>query len=467
MKKQNKFTKILALLYVIVNVIFVVQLFKLGTLPTKYNIILTVILLLFVTVILLGIFKSKKKFIKNFYKTLLVIISIALIVANAYMYKYGSFLDIVTDGLKKTEVVSVVVRKDSDYNSLEDVSDLVFGIEDEHEAIVTEAIGDFEKQLGKGIQTTDYETYQSLGSALLNSELEVIIMNEAFRNFIQDEHPDFDDQTKVIAKFEKVVDLVKTDVNVTKDTFTVLISGIDVYGDISNNARSDVNILATVNPKTKQILLTSIPRDYYLPISCQNNNMDKLTHTGIWGVDCTMGTLGNLFGIDVDLYARVNFSSLINVVDAVGGVTVHNDNAFSAQGFDFPYGEVYLDGEKSLAFVRDRYHQVDGDLARGRNQMKVLTAVINKMLSPALITNFNSILGSLEGTFQTNMSSRDINSLVQMQLNDMASWNIEQMQVLGTGASDYSYALGGNYYVMYPDMSTVNPVIEAMNKLYE
>ncbi len=473
MKRHGKFIKFLAILYLILNTVFVYQLLKLGTLPYKYSLVLIGSLVIFALILLSGAFRSRRKLVRGFNKFLLIILSFTLAVANGYMYKYGSFLDVVTDGLKKKEVVSVIARKDSPYEDLEDVKDLVFGIEDEHEKIVFEAINDFETKLNKEILIEDSENYQALASELLNQTHEVIIVNEAYRKFILEEVSDFSDNTKVIATYEKEVELYKSDVNVIKETFTVLISGIDVYGAIENNARTDVNILATVNPNTKEVLLVSIPRDYYLPLACQNDNMDKLTHTGIYGIDCTMDTVGTLFDVEVDFFARVNFSSLINVIEAVGGVTVFNDWEFNVGDTHFPYGDIELNGETALMFVRDRYNHPDGDLARGRNQMKVMEAIIQKMLSPALITNFNSILSTLEGTFQTNMSSKDINSLVRMQLNDMASWEINKMQVAGEGGTDYSYALGDYAYVMYPNYdipndysSTVNEVKDEIKKLF-
>lgn len=464
MNKNKRFNNILAILYITLNIVFIYQIFKLATLPFKYNLIISAILALFVFLLVLGLYKSKKKFMRSFNKFLVILISLGLLVANLYMYKFGSFLNKVTDGLQKKEVVSVIVRKDSNYETLEDVANLVFAIEDEHEPIVFEALEDFEKQLNQELIIKDSENYQILAQELLNEDHEVIVVNEAYRNFIHDEIPDFDEQTKVIAKFEKVEDIASSNKSVTKETFTVLISGIDVYGDIANNARTDVNILATVNPQTKEILLTSIPRDYYLPLACRDDNLDKLTHTGIYGIDCTMDTVGRLFDVEIDFYARVNFSSLINVVDAVGGVNVYNDWAFSVGDQHFPVGDIYLDGDLALMFVRDRYNHPDGDLARGRNQMKVMEAIINKMASPALITNFNSILSTLEGTFQTNMSSKDINSLVRMQLNDFATWDIKQIQVAGTGATDYSYALGDYAYVMYPNYDISNEYYTTVNE---
>lgn len=457
MKKTNRF-KLFYTLYFIVNVVTLYQIYSLSPLPHKYNYLIGGLLVVIALAIYYGVFRSKKRFLNSMSKSLLILLSLVMIIGNLLLYKYGSFLGNIAGGLEKNDLISVVVRKDSPYEKLNDVADLTFGIEDENEEIVHEGIDNFNQQLNTNIATSEYKNYGELANALLSEQIEVIIINEAYRNFIEDDYSDFSENTKVIAQYKKTTQIKKPTLKVDEDVFTMMISGIDVYGAISNNSRSDVNIMAVINPKTKKILLVSIPRDYYLPMTCKNGAMDKLTHTGIYGIDCTMDTVGALFDVDIDYYTRVNFSSLVNVVDTIGGVTVYNDHPFSAGQYSFPVGENYLDGAKSLVFVRDRYHQVDGDLARGRNQVKVLTAIINKIASPALITNFNSILNSLEGSFQTNLSKDDISSLVRLQLNDPTAWDIIQEQVGGTGASDYSYALGGNYYMMYPDLAKVDVI---------
>lgn len=467
MKNNKNTSKYLYIIYLLINLVFLVQVFKLGMLPTKYILIVAAILIIIALLLYVGLIKSKKSKPVKISKGIAVILSIFLIVANLYLYRGGSFINKISGGLEKRDTVSVIVRKDSPYETLEDVKNLTFVFEDDNESIVMDAIADYKTRLGQDISIQAVDSYVDMANELLNGGFEVMILNEAYRNIINDDVPNFDEETRIIGEFTQTTVIQNSDVSVTKDTFAVMISGIDVYGSISNNSRSDVNILAVVNPVDKKMVLVSIPRDYYVPFTCNGGIKDKLTHTGIRGVDCTMNTVGQLFGIEVDFYARVNFSSLINVVNAVGGVTVYNDAAFSAGKYNFPAGENYLDGEKALVFVRDRYHQADGDSGRGRNQVKVLTAIINKMISPSLITNFNSILGSLEGSFQTNLSSSQINSLVKMQLNDMSGWDIIQEQVTGTGGSAHSPGTGRNQYMMFPNMQSVAEVKQIIMSLYK
>lgn len=465
--KTKKSNVILYAIYAVLNFIFVFQLLKLSTLPNLYNLVIIGIIAFLMLIIFYSQFKKNKTFLSKAGKVLMILLSIILLVVNVYVYRAGSFLNTISSGGTKNETVSVIVKKDSEYENLEDVQDLVFGKEDENEEIVLEAIDEFEDKLNKTINIQEFSDYPTLANALLDDEIEVIILNEAFRNIVEDEIESFTEDTKVIYEYNKKTILKKSEVKVDKESFTVMISGIDVYGSINNNSRSDVNILATINPVRKEVLLVSIPRDYYLPLGCQTGALDKLTHSGIYGIDCTMETVGKALDTEIDFYARVNFNSLINVVNAVGGVTVHVDAPFSAGEYSFPVGENYLDGPKALTFVRDRYHQEGGDRGRGKNQMKVVSALIDKMTSPAIITNYTSVLSSLEGSFQTDMSTNDITSLVKLQLNDMSGWNITEYQVDGTGASDYSYALGHNAYVMYPDQATLDQAIALINNTME
>lgn len=458
MKKKFNLFKVIFAVYVLSSIAIIIQMMKLNEVLPVINYIALGLLVVLGLALYHGIFKNKSKIARNLSKFLIVVLGAVLVFSNVYVYKYGLIMNNILGQDNKIDTVSVIVKESSSYRSLKDVKDLDFVIEDAQEDIVTEAIESFKSDLGQEISTIEEDNYIKMAEDLESGKYEVIVVNEAYRNFIEDEIPEFSKSTRVIKTYSKTTEMAKSDKNVTQDVFSVMISGIDVYGNISNNARSDVNILAVVNPNTKKIVLVSIPRDYYLPFTCKNNTMDKLTHTGIYGVDCTMGTVGALFERDVDYFVRVNFTSLVTVVDTIGGVDVYNENAFSTGEYSFPQGQNHLNGAQSLSYVRDRKHQADGDSGRGRHQVDVLTAIINKMLTPAQLMNFNGLMNALDGSFQTNLSNDEINSLVKMQLKDGANWDIIQEQVSGTGARDFSYALGGNYYVMYPDMSSVERV---------
>ena len=250
---------------------------------------------------------------------------------------------------------------------------------------------------------------------------------------------------------------------ITKEPFVVYLSGVDTRGDLTEKARSDVNILAAVNPVTKQVVLINTPRDYYVDLA-GTNSKDKLTHAGLYGVQTSMDTLGNLYGVDVQHYIRINFAGFINIVDALGGVDVYSDQAFTSVGspgyYDpttFAEGWNHLDGKAALAFARERHAFKTGDVQRGINQMKVIDAMLNKIKSPALLMGFSKIMDSAADCFVTSLSQNQISALVRMQLSDFAEWNIESYTVTGSsGSSTKCYsAKGQKLYVMKPDESSV------------
>lgn len=251
---------------------------------------------------------------------------------------------------------------------------------------------------------------------------------------------------------------------ITKEPFVVYLSGVDNRGELTENARSDVNILAVVNPVTKQAALINTPRDYYVDLA-GTESKDKLTHAGLYGVETSMATLGNLYGVDVDHYIRINFVGFISIIDAIGGVDVYSDQAFTSVGspgyYDpttFAEGWNHLDGKSALAFARERHAFKTGDIQRGINQMKVIDAMANKLKSPTLLMSFSKLMDAAADCFVTSFSQEQISALVRMQLGDLASWDIQSYTVTGSGAKSskcYS-AKGQSLYVMKPDENSVN-----------
>lgn len=255
---------------------------------------------------------------------------------------------------------------------------------------------------------------------------------------------------------------------ITKEPFVVYLSGVDTRGELTEKARSDVNILAVVNPKTKQVALINTPRDYYVDLA-GTNSKDKLTHAGLYGVETSMETLGNLYGVEVTDYIRINFAGFMSIVDALGGVDVYSDQAFTSVGspgyYDptsFVEGWNHLDGKAALAFARERHAFASGDIQRGIDQMKVIDAMLNKIKSPALLMNFSKLMDAASDCFVTSLSQDQISALVRMQLSDFAEWDIQSCTVTGSsGTSTKCYsAKGQKLYVMKPDESSVNKAKE-------
>ena len=274
---------------------------------------------------------------------------------------------------------------------------------------------------------------------------------------IEESIEDYSSQVKIIYQYGIETEIVKEEVDLSS-AFSIYISGIDVEGSISKSSRSDVNIIMTVNPDTKQILLTSTPRDFYVEIpEVSGGAKDKLTHAGIYGVDASMRTLEQLYGIDIAYYARVNFTSVVNIVDALGGIEVESEHSFTAKsGHSFAEGTNYLNGEEALAFARERKSFASGDRQRGKNQEAVIEAVLNKVMSPAILRSANQIIASVSDCVETNMSRDEMTELINMQLDDPAIWSIESQAADGSGSKGPCYSSGSqNLYIMIPDETIV------------
>ena len=266
---------------------------------------------------------------------------------------------------------------------------------------------------------------------------------------------------------EEIIDISK-DVNVTKDVFTIFVSGIDTTGRVSTVSRSDVNMLVTVNPVTKDILMTSIPRDYYVTLA-NKGKKDKLTHAGLGGVENSVKTIENFMGIDINYYAKVNFTSLVKIVDALGGITVESPYNFTTLhgNYQIVKGQNKMDGAKALGFVRERYSLPHGDGDRVQNQQRVLKAMLNKAMSPAIITNYSKLLKSIDGSFETNMSANEITDLIQMQLNDMTAWTFHSTMVGGNSKlmTGGAYMPNVKLYYNIPDQASIDRAANMIKKM--
>lgn len=460
------------LIYAIFTIAFLVQLFIVDVVPTKYTIPLIIVLVL----LLLGMYflqlgKKVNKVNKVLGKILIVILCVILGFGNWYLFTTSSAFNKMTNDNTQTDVVSIVVLNSKGYKELNELTGKKIGkIAIGDTSPIEQAYAELGKDLNQSFTTVAYKSYQTYADDLFNGKVDAIMVNESSRGLLEDANSNFTKDTTVIKKYTytKETKDISKNVKVTQEPFSIYITGIDTYGSISSVSRSDVNMIVTVNPKTHQILMTSIPRDYYIPQTCQGGQTDKLTHTGIFGVDCTLESVEDFFGIELNYYARVNFSSVVDIVNALGGVTIDNPVSFVASDgtYSYPAGMVNMDGEMALRFARERYNLADGDRDRGRNQMRVITAMINKMISPTIITRYTSIMSAVSGSFQTNMSNSEMTSLIKMQIDDMSGWDIKQIAVSGVGnSSAWSPANGFPSWVMEPDLNTVNNAVSLIKKV--
>ncbi|WP_343208331.1 LCP family protein [Anaerolentibacter hominis] len=465
--KKRKWGFILSGVQVIISFVLFGLIAKLNVLQLKYMVILAAVILFVDVYVVMSQFSRKLHWVG---KVCSVLLCCLLLLGSSYLSKAHSTLDHVTEKEDQVDEMSVVVLKDNAAEALSDIADRPFGIQAAVDRDHTDqTIEDINKALKTEIQIKEFEDVEPLVQALYDKDVEAIIINEAFRNMILENHENFDKDTRILDAYTKKEDLqieVKEQ-EVTEEIFHVYLSGIDTYGSISNTSRSDVNIIATVNPMKKQILLTTTPRDYYVTTTVSGTMPDKLTHAGIYGVDCSIGTLETLYGIDISYYVKVNFTGFIKIVDALGGVTVHSDYNFRSDwGPSFVKGDNHVNGEQALAFARERHHLPGGDNQRGKDQQYLLKAIFEKATSPSIIKNFNKVMDSVAESVKTNMPSSDITKLMKMQLNDMASWEIVMVQATGSNSSARTYSIPSkNQYVMRPDLNSVEVIKEMLKQM--
>ena len=373
------------------------------------------------------------------------------------------------------QVTAVIVMKEDDATELGDTKGYRFGVLSNRDQANTQQILSAMKEGMGEIKTAEYETPAAMADALYDDEVQAIILNEGYIPLLteQENYKDFSDRTRILYEYvtEHEITPVKPSGNITKNPFMVYCSGSDERdSDINAKSRSDVNILAVVNPKSRQILLINTPRDYYLPLAF-NGEMDKLTHAGLYGVQETMAVLDNLYGTETAYYGRINFWGLIDIVDALGGIDVYSDYAFTTGAGDvagyadrtykYEEGWNHMNGIEALTFSRERYAFSDGDNQRGKNQMKVIQAIIEKATSPSVLANYQDLLKALSDNFITNISYDQISDLVKMMQKDGFSWNIQSVSAregYGDNMQPCYSSYGQMLYVMPPDYDYINTI---------
>ena len=346
------------------------------------------------------------------------------------------------------------------YTNLSDYANLQFitqsSVDQENQSF---AIDEIKKKLDKDdLWLNETENIWKAVEALYNDEGQALILNTAYVDTIEEEYGSFSEDTFVVDYFTKTEEKEQVKViDVTKDPFSFFVAGSDSRNArLSRVTRTDVDIICTVNPNTKQIMIVSLPRDSYIENPAVYNGMDKLTHMGIYDITNSLDALSQYLDMDLDKYVLVNFNTYKEIVDALNGVDVNNPYAFSGLGHSFPAGQIHLNGDAALAYVRERYSLANGDFGRNEHQVIVLKAIISKMLSPDVITNFSSLMDALDGTFLTNISTSSIWKLANMQINDMASWDIIQYHVTGDVGSAECVSMPGMLLsVVYPTDSQI------------
>ena len=470
--RKKRFRASVNIISLIIGILFVISMITmyslvtyLNILPAKFFIPFTIVSLLFTLLVgfMLCNFKIKKG-IKIFFSVIgILVVVVSAVVLNYAIHTFDFLKDISNADLKITEKYYVMVKADSPYNSLEDIATFTMGTFNENTNIYQNAI----KKLNELVEVTLVECDSSIQNVdnLLSGESTSILLSNLHKEQYEEEHKDFEKQIKILETIEVETDHKENEVvtikPVSEDVMTIYISGIDTYGGINLRSRSDVNMLVTVNKKNHEILLTSIPRDYYVQLHGTYGNKDKLTHAGIYGINMSVQTIQDFLGIDINYYVRVNFSTLEAVVNSIGGVDVYSDITFRPthhQSVIIRQGMNHMDGRTALAFARERYAYSDGDRHRVRNQQEVLKGIINKATSDvSILTRYTTLLNNISGYFQTNVDMTEVADIVKIQLNEMPSWTIKQYSLDGTGSSQPTHSMGATpLYVMIPNQDTIN-----------
>ena len=482
MKEQSIISKVLSILLSILLVLssfyLLYELIKINVLPTKLLFLVTIVFVLLDAIFILLLCHYSKGVVS---KIVCVILSLLLTVSSCfggyYISKTGSLLTSITSVTKHAKnTVSVVVKQSSDIKNKSQLNDVSVGT---LRTIGTQGSKKALKELsndGIVMEQKEYDSLNVLLEAFYNGEVESIIINESSRSQILDmeSYADFDNNTRVIYQTSYKVentDKAKSVTDITSKPFNVLISGSDTRGGFDENGRSDVIMVATVNPKTSTILLTSVPRDFYVTTACDAGDgcmegaLDKITHTGIHGTNTTKRTVEKLLGIEINYTFKVGFDTVTDLVDAVGGVdvTVAPGYAFSNSDVTVHEGVNHLNGHDALEYARERYAYAEGDRQRTKNQQQVLMGIVNEATKPSVITKYASIMDAMSNTFSTTMSNDEISDLIKYQINNNPKWKMEQYMVDGTGDTLMCAELGDAAYVMVPDQSTVKTAKDKIN----
>lgn len=444
-------------IYVLLGGFLLFLIFRHNILAFRYLNVITaaVVILVALASLLLIIYRKAEKF-TIFFLTLAILVSSVSFFALQQFVGFTSHINSTSNYSEYS--MSVVVLKESDVHNVTQL-DSVTGPTDTDNENIQKLIADIKTSQSKELTVEQSTSYLAAYKSLVSGEAKAIVLNSVFENIIESEYPDYASKIRKIYTKNITKEVAAPKVSKNK-SFNVYVSGIDTYGPISSVSRSDVNILMTVNQDSKKILLTTTPRDSYVPIADGGNNQkDKLTHAGIYGVDSSIHTLENLYGVDINYYVRLNFTSFLKLIDLLGGVDVYNDQEFTSRHgkFHFPVGNVHLDSEQALGFVRERYSLADGDRDRGRNQQKVIVAIIQKLTSTEALKNYSDIIQGLQDSLQTNMPIETMMDLVNAQLESGGSYKVNSQDLKGTGQMGLpSYAMpDSNLYMMEIDDSSL------------
>ena len=464
-KKLFKVTGIIWIITILILVLFTYTMLSINMIPDKY-LLPGFITILAIHLIYLLCIKLKKKTITIIFSIIVILLSLLELFI---IFKFSDTLSFLRFNFGKSKITytyNLIAKKDNNNNDICNITTYYYKDLDDDSKLMNKVN---ENKCNKDIKNYDGNVFDLLNSVV--KEDKVVLVSSAFYEVMIDNDENYESNTKIIATYTIEVEEEEhnVDKDITKDSFLLFINGIDTRsGKLPARSLSDVNILMAVNPTKKEILMVATPRDYYVQIHGTKGLKDKLTHSGTYGgVKSTMATLEDLYDLKIDHYIRVNFNMVINLVDAIGGITLYNDQnyditCYTNRSCTFKPGNNTVDGKCALAFARERKSYATGDKHRGENQEQVISKVFDKITSSStLINDYSKILKALDGTFETSLEQDDITSLVKMQIDDMSKWTINQYNVSGTGSLEYTYSYPKQkLWVMFEDKKTVETAKE-------
>lgn len=468
--KKNGVYRTIAVIYAILALAFTAMLLWLNVLPAKI-LYPVVALLIVISLFIVPVMYSKRG--KGGRKKGAAVFAVALIllfgVGTYYISETIGFFNSITDIVKAKEDFYLVVKAESQYEEASELKGKTIATSSDTGKTYSEARNKLKDEIDAKYDYIDDAS--EMIESLLQNKYSAVFISAASYDTMKEGNASIETDTKIIytISITKESSRKTKHVDVTEEPFNILVSGLDTTGDIGTTSRSDVNMIVTVNPTTHQILLTSIPRDYYVTLSSKNAK-DKLTHSGLYGVEETVSTVEDFMGIDINYYVKVNYSTITKLVDAIGGIDIDSPYGFTTHGmsahYTFKKGQNHLNGSMALAYSRERQSWPDGDLRRNENQQIIIEAIIKKASnSTTILTDYTSILNSIEENLSTDMSQKDIKSLIKMQLKDMPGWTIEKQAIKGESASRMSYALGANTSVVLPDEALIAAAVDKISQV--
>ncbi len=465
----------------LLSILFFRSVSRLDILPTKYLVLLGLIVLFLNTIGGLSLF-LKKKWLKTFTVLSYGFLIGFSIIGGHYIKTTDQFFNEAFSNYKvELTAYHVIVRsssKESALAELENKNMAYYTFFNEPEKVI--------QCVSEQVNNISFLPHDDLYDTFINflvGQYDSLIVTDSILDILSEDYKNLDERIKILYTFEieakveeekeEKPEEIPSAINnaiLKGDNFNIYISGSDSRSTkIANKSRSDVNMVVSINKKTKTVLLTSIPRDYYVMVHGQTGLKDKLTHAGIYGLERSKETVEDLFDIDIDYSIKLGFASVVELVDLVGGIDIDSDTSFDSYhipGWHVNKGINHMDGAKALAYARERYAYAGGDRHRILNQQQVLEATFKKLsTSRNLLLHYDELMNSLSKLYITDIPKEEITSLVKMQLEDMSSWTFLSSTVDGTGKMAHTHvAPKTNLYVMEPNEATV---IKARNKIKE